>query len=124
MKLKVKHSIKRVKPKLSEINELAMAVFIVKRRDENRLSTKLKELGVEILSVTRGIGVSRNTVFESLKVGMEDVCVFFAMARVEDIRDIMETITEEFDLTFPGNGKGFVVDIDGYLGAKAKFLED
>ena len=112
------------KLKLNEINELSMAVFIVKRKDESSLQAKLNTLGAKIVSITRGIGVSRNTIFESLRMGTDDVCVFFAIARIEDVRDIMKTITEEFDLTYPGNGKGFVLDIDGYLGAKAKFLED
>ena len=124
MRLKVKHSLKKSRPKLSEINELSMSVFIVKRKDEEKLSKRLKTLGSQVLSITRGIGVSRNSIFESLKIGTDDISVFFAMSRVEDVRDIMKTITEEFDLTIPGNGKGFVVDIDGYLGAKAKFLED
>lgn len=123
-KLQVKHSLKKDKPKLNEINELSMSVFIINKQEELRLLKRLKELGSKVLSITRGIGVSRNSIFESLKIGTTDVSVFFAMSRIEDVRDVMQKITEEFDLTVPGKGKGFVIDIDGYLGAKAKFLED
>ena len=109
--------------KLSEINELSMIVFIIPREKEQSLSVRIKQLGGIILSITRGIGISRSTVFESLKIGTEDICVFFAMARVEDVRDIMQKISEEFALTIPGNGKGFIIDVDGYLGATAPFIE-
>ncbi len=127
MKLKAKIKLKtnkKKKPKLSEINELSLSVFIVKRKDEDRLKFRIKELEGEILSITRGIGVSRATVFESLKIGTDDVSVFFVACRVEDVRDFMQTITEEFELCIPGNGKGFTIDVDGYLGAKGAFIED
>ena len=42
---------------------------------------------------------------------------------IEDIRDFMQFISEKFELSLPGNGKGFTIDIDGYLGAKALFIE-
>ena len=77
----------------------------------------------EIVSITRGVGVSRAKVFESLKIGTEDVSVFFVVTRIEDVRDFMQTITEEFELCVPGKGKGFTIDIDGYLGAKAVFVD-
>ena len=123
IKLKIKSTPDK-KLKLSEINELSMAVFIIQREKENALKKRIIELGSKILSITWGTGISRSTVFESLKVGTEDMSVFFVMSRVEDVRELMQTISEEFSLTVPGNGKGFIIDIDGYLGAKAPFVED
>ena len=126
MKLKVKLTVKKApkrKPKLNEINELSLSVFIIKKQQEERLKNRIKELEGEIVSITRGVGVSRATVFESLKMGAEQVSVFFCLTRVEDVRDFMQTITEEFELCVPGNGKGFTIDIDGYLGAKAIFID-
>lgn len=122
LKVNLKHRSSK-KLKLSEINELSMAVFIINRKQEDALKKRINQLGAKILSISRGIGISRNTIFESLKFGNDDVSVFFTMARVEDVRDFMNTITEEFSLLIPGNGKGFVIDIDGYLGAKAPFIE-
>ncbi len=126
MKLKVKHKLKTQpthRPTLNEINELTMSIFIIKRKQEEKLASRILELGGQILSIMRGIGVSRSSVFESLKVGTDDCSVFFVISRVEDVRDMMQTIAEEFSLAVPGNGKGFCVDIDGYLGAKAMFIE-
>lgn len=114
---------KKRRPKLNEINELSLSVFIIKKEQEDKLRKKINELEGEIVSITKGIGVSRSTVFESLKIGMEDMSVFFVLVRIEDVRDFMQTITEEFELCVPGNGKGFVIDIDGYLGAKAVFID-
>ena len=114
---------KKKKPKLSEINELALSVFIVKREDEDRLKIRINELEGEIVSITRGIGVSRATIFESLKIGTDNVSVFFVLSRIEDVRDFMQTITCEFEFSVPGKGKGFTIDIDGYLGAKAVFID-
>ncbi len=126
-KSKVKHQLKSSpnsrKPKLSEINELSYCVVIIKREQEDKLKNKINELGGHILSIVRGIGVSRNSVFESLRVGTDDVSVFFLITRIEDVRDFMSQIAEEFSLAVPGNGKGFTIDIDGYLGAKAVFIE-
>ena len=127
MRSKVRHSLKtdnKKRIKLSEINELSIAVFIVKRERENMLKERIKELNGRILSIMRGIGVSRSSVFESLKIGTDDCCVFLVTTRVEDVRDFMQTIAEEFELTIPGNGKGFTIDVDGYLGAKAVFVEE
>lgn len=126
MKLKVKHQLKTLpnRPKLSQINELSLGVFIIKRAKEDALKSRITEIGGEIVSILRGVGVSRSRVFESMKVGAEDVSVFVITARVEDIRDIMKDISEQFDLAVPGNGKGFTIDVDGYLGAKALFIED
>jgi len=123
-KAKIKLKSTRRKPKLNEINELSLSVFIIKRKQEAKLKERINQLPAKILSITRGIGVSRNTIFESLKIGTDDVSVFLVVSRVEDVRDFMQTITEEFELCVPGNGKGFTIDIDGYLGTKALFIED
>ena len=120
----VEPSVKPRKPKLSEINELTMSVFIVKKEKEQELLTKIKQFGARVLSSVRGLGVSRNTVFESLKIGTEECIVCFAMCRDEDLKDFMQFINLEMELSVPGNGKGFTVDIDGYLGAKALFIEN
>lgn len=124
-RLQVRHKLKVApkKPKLNEINELAFCVFIIKKQRALELKNRIFELGGKILSEIRATGISRNSVFESLKVGCEEVVVFFSTIRVEDVKDYMATISEEFEFLVAGNGKGFTIDIDGYLGAKALFIE-
>lgn len=111
------------KIRLSDINELSMAIIIIKREKQDKLEQFIKEQDAEILSIVRGIGVSRNTIFESLKIGTDDVSVFFVACRIEDVREFMQNVAEKFALNVSGNGKGFTVDIDGYLGAKAIFID-
>lgn len=126
-KLQVRHELKKTpprrKPKLSEINELTLAVFIIKKENSLILRETINQLGGKILSEVKAKGVSRSSAFEALNMGAHEMAVFFAVARVEDIRDFMQFISEKFELSLPGNGKGFTIDIDGYLGAKALFIE-
>ncbi len=111
------------KLKLSEIEDLSMCVFIVKKSIEDKFKAKIIENEGKILSLTYGTGVSRTSIFNSLKVGSDDVVIFFVTIRVEDVKKFMRTMSKEFELAVPGNGKGFVLDVNGYLGAKALFVE-
>lgn len=110
--------------KLSQIDELSMCVFIINRENEQKVKKRLDELQAKTVSILRGVGVSRYSMFSSLKIGTNDMSVILAISRKEDVRKVMRTIAIEFSIAKPGNGKSFVVDIDGYLGAKAKFVED
>lgn len=110
--------------KLSQIDELSMCVFIINRENEQEVKKRLDELQAKTVSILRGVGISRYSMFSSLKIGTNDMSVILAISRKEDVRKIMRTIAIEFSIAMPGNGKSFVVDIDGYLGAKAKFVED
>ena len=115
---------KRVhKLSLSEIENLSLCVFIVKKNVEQKLKASIIENEGKILSITYGTGISRSSIFNSLNVGAEEMSVFFVTIRVEDVRKFMRTISKEFELAVPGNGKGFVLDVDGYLGAKALFVD-
>lgn len=115
---KVKSSL----PKLSSINELSICVFIVKKRLEESLRKRINELSGRIVSVMQGVGVSRTTAFSSIKIGTDDVSVFITAVRDEDAGKFIKTIAKEFRLDKPGQGKGFIVEADGYLGAKALFI--
>ena len=110
--------------KLSSINELCLGVFIIDREEETHLREFVKNMGARVVSSFRGKGVSRNSVFQSIRVGTKDVTVVLVACPSEDIENLMKKVTLEFELDIPGNGKGIAIDIDGYLGAKALFMED
>lgn len=110
--------------KLSEINEMSICVFIVKRKEEDRLKKIVKQFQGRVISIIRGIGVSRTSAFSSLKVGTDDMDVFLTAVRDEDVKKYMSNVSNEFELFKPGNGKGFAIEADGYLGAKALFIGD
>lgn len=115
---------KKTQIKLKQINELSMCVFIISREIEQKVKERVEELQARVVSIVRGNGISRFSLFSSLKIGTKDMSVIFAISRVEDVKKVMRTVAIDFSLAKPGNGKSFVIDIDGYLGAKAKFLED
>lgn len=122
VKSKAKKTTKQLK--LRDINELSMCVFIVTRELEDKVQASLQKLQAKVVSVVRGIGISRYSMFASLKVGTSDMSLVFAIAREEDTKKVMRSIAVEYSLAKPGNGKSFAIKIDGYLGAKAKFMED
>ena len=111
------------KLKLSEIQELGMCLIIVKRELEPHAIDVVKDNRGIVLSRQRGKGVSRTGIMSSIGAGLTDVVVIWAMARVEEIYDLVNEIGRVLDLEKPGNGKAMVIDVDGYMGAKAPFID-
>jgi len=110
--------------KIDEIDQLNMAVFILKQELESGVASKINELGGRVCSSVRaqgGFSVSRLfEVFSNIKSGY---VVMFALSRAQDVANIIEAISVEFNLDVEGNGKAFAIGIDGYLGAKGPFLK-
>ena len=111
------------KLKLSEINNLSMLVVIVPREKESEVSEYIALRGGIILSKNRAKGVSRATIFSGVGASVVPVSVLFTAARSEDAPQIITSLSEHFRLDIPGNGKAFMIDILGYMGAKAPFIE-
>ncbi len=111
------------KLRLSEIQELVMVIVIVKRENERfALETIKKNKGI-VLSRSRGKGVSRLSVLNSIGAFMTDLNVVFAMVRREEEKQMIESLEKDLKLEVPGNGRAITVPIDGYMGAKAPFVE-
>lgn len=108
---------------LSEINELVLCMFIVKRDLEKAVCTRIAEVGGVVVDVSRGKGVSRYSVFEAFGIGSSDISLIISQARKEDAEDVIKAISSEFKFSVPGNGKGFALTVEGYMGAKAPFVE-
>ena len=117
--------VKKVKKtlKISQINELTMCMFIVNRNIEKDVcSCILAEDGI-VLNVSRGKGVSRYSVLEAFGVGCNEISLIVSQARREDAEDLIKHVSSKFKFNVPGNGKGFAINIEGYMGAKAPFVE-
>lgn len=108
---------------LSEIDKLAFVVFIVKPEIQNDVKMRVSVLGGRVLSAVDATGVPRKPLLQVLGFVSVDSFVIFCIARKEDASNLIEAISAEFNLTKPGNGKAFVVDIDGYLGGKGPLCE-
>ena len=110
------------KLKLSEIQELSMCLIIVKRELEKHAIDVIRDNRGIVLSRSRGKGVSRRSIFSGLGAGQTDCVCIFAMARVEEIKTLIDEVARVLDLEKPGNGKAMVLEIEGYMGAKAPFI--
>lgn len=110
------------KLKLSEINELSMAVFICATKIEPQVKNYINDIGGIILSSIRGKGLSRSAIAVALGA-YKEMNVIFAMCQTEIAKNIVQDVSIKFKFDLPGNGKGFVLDTDGYMGAKAAFIE-
>ncbi|MBO4569767.1 MAG: hypothetical protein J5689_00925 [Clostridia bacterium] len=115
---------KRIKQKrydLSEVNELKFAMFIVNSKLEQTVKEGIIKYNGRLLSVIPATGISHLTMFEAVSGGTPSV-VFLVAVRSEDAERLIEKISIDAELESDGNGKAFLIDIDGYTGAKALFV--
>lgn len=110
------------KLKLSEINELSIAVFICKTSKETEVKNYIHDIGGIVLSSIRGKGLSREGIAVAFGAYAQ-MNVIFAMCQKEIGKTLVHDISLKFKLHESGNGKGFLIDTEGYMGAKAPFIE-
>ena len=123
MMIKKNQKVKRKKFKVEQVSELKFLCFIVKESLEQPIVTKLSELGARTFMIKHGEGISKNKSLETLGIQKTINAGIFATARQEDAYNILVAIFTEFNLDAQGNGLGFIIDVDGYMGAKGLFLE-
>ena len=118
---KVKNIKKFISYDLSDINDIKMIVFIVNPKIEKSVKESVGALGGRVLSVKKGVGIARN---RSFVLGEEyESYVIFAIARKEDADNINVAVAVEHNFNLPNTGLGFVIDIEGYMGAKGVLTE-
>ncbi len=118
---RVKNIKKFISYDLSDIDEIKMLVFIVNPSLEKSVKESVGALGGRVLSVKKGTGIARN---RSFVFGEEyETYVIFAIARKQDADNINIAIAVEHNFDLPNTGLGFVIDVDGYLGAKGVLTE-
>ena len=114
-----KNSIRKLQ--LSDINDLSIAVFICKRNDETKLIEYCQDIGGVLLTSMRAKGLSRGGIASTFGA-YSDMNVVLIMCLSETAKDLVHDVSSKFKFTEPGNGKGFLIDADGYMGAKAAFI--
>ncbi len=117
-----KNKISVRKLKLSEIDELSIAMFICKSKLEPNLKKYVSDIGGVVLSSIRGKGLSSNAIAAAFGAYSE-MNVVMVMCQKEIARNIVQDVSIKFEFYNPGNGRGFLLDVDGYMGAKAPFIE-
>ena len=112
---------KRQKLKPEDIDELKIILLIVSSEKSNFACDVIKMHGGVVLSKQKAKGLSRYSLFTSIGAFTKDCTVVLAGARKEDVEYIMTNLTVALNLEKPGVGKAMVVDVLGYMGAKAAF---
>ena len=113
----------RRKIKLNEINYLDIVCVIVPRDKNDKVIQYIECKGGVVIFRSRAKGVSRANLFSGLGINDVPVSVIFSMARREESVKLITGLSEKFRLDIPGNGKAFMIDVLGYMGAKAPFIE-
>lgn len=107
----------------SQISELSMCCFIVKNDKLDDLLSFIVNNGGRVVSATMCSGISRSILLNSINGNSNDSHFVLAMCQKEITDIFMINICREFNINSKGNGKAFVLDILGYMGAKGPFVE-
>lgn len=107
---------------LDEIDELSFMVVITKPEFEKQIINRIASFGGRAFFSKKAEGVSKDKKIEMLGIQPVENVVIFATARSEDATNILVALNTEFNFSSPGCGLGFIVDVEGFMGAKGLFL--
>lgn len=107
----------------SQINELSLCCFIIKKEKYKDLKTFIKNNGGRVVSAIPGSGISRSEIVQTIEGFVENFYFVVSMCQKEITDIFMQSIVRQFELNKTGNGKAFVLDVLGYMGAKGPFVE-
>ena len=107
----------------TQINELAMCCFVIKKDRLDDLLSFVVNNGGRVVSAIQAHGVSRHQILNTLEGYKADWYFVFAMCQKEVSDVFMTAICREFEFHREGRGFCFVLDILGYMGAKGPFVE-
>lgn len=107
----------------SQIDELAICCFIINKSKLDDFENFIIFNGGRVISSMLCSGVSRGDKLNPLVGNTFDKYFVMAMCQKEVTDIFMLSICKEFKLNQKGNGKAFVLDVLGYMGAKGPFVE-
>ncbi len=107
----------------TQINELSMCCFIIKSDKLDDFLSFIVNNGGRVISAVMCSGISRNLLLNSINGNINDSYFVMAVCQKEITDIFMLNVCREFNFNKKGNGKGFVIDILGYMGAKGPFVE-
>ncbi len=107
----------------TQINELSLCCIVISQEKLDDMLSFVVNNGGRIVSAVQASGVSRSMFANALNGFVIDSYCIFAICQKEITDILMTNIAREFELNKKGNGKAFVIDILGYMGAKGPFVE-
>ena len=107
----------------NQIGELSMFCVSIKENKLDELFEFIVNNGGRVVSAIPCAGVSHNSI-DMLVDGYKKEFYFVQSVCQKEIVDVlMMSLCREFKFNEKGNGKAFVIDVLGYMGAKGPFVE-
>ena len=107
----------------AQINELSLCCFIIKRDKLDDLHQFIVNNGGRVVSAIASKGVSRATYFDVLNGEEYETYTVLCICQKEIADILILNVCRQFKFNKRGNGKAFIVDVLGYMGAKGPFVE-
>lgn len=107
----------------TQINELSMCCIVISNGKLDELLEFIVNNGGRVVSAIPACGISRHSLLESFGGYTNDSYCVFAICQKEITEIFMLNVSKKFHLYEKGNGKAFVLDVLGYMGAKGPFVE-
>ena len=107
----------------SQINELSICAFIIKKHKLDDLLEFIVNNGGRVISAVSCAGVSRNEIVDVINGYSFGYNFVLAMCQKEITDIFMMDVVKELEINTKSNGKAFVLDVLGYMGAKGPFVE-
>lgn len=107
----------------TQIGELSMFCVSIKENKLDELFEFIVNNGGRVISAVPCAGISHNS-FETVIDGYKKDFYFVMSVCQKEIVDVlMLDLCRTFEIKKNGNGKAFVLDVLGYMGAKGPFVE-
>ncbi len=107
----------------SQINELSICCFFIKKEKLDDMLAFIVNNGGRVISAVPACGIARNEIMQTIDGFVSDRYFILSMCQKEITDVFMLNIVKQFELNKHGNGKAFVLDVLGYMGAKGPFVE-
>lgn len=107
----------------SQVGEMSMFCVSIKKNKLDDLFEFIVNNGGRVISAIPCAGVSHSSIDTVIDGYKKDFYLVVAMCQIEIIDVLMLSLCREFEINKKGNGKAFVIDVLGYMGAKGPFVE-
>lgn len=107
----------------NQIGELSMFCVMIRENKLDSLFEYIVNNGGRVISAVPCAGISRNSLETVVDGYKKDFYFVMSVCQVEIVDVLMISLCREFEIYKKGNGKAFVLDVLGYMGAKGPFVE-
>lgn len=107
----------------TQIGELSMFCVIIHEDKLDDLFEFIVDNGGRVISAIPCEGSSHRTLDNLFDGFSRNFYLVVSTCQVEIVDVLMLNLCREFEINKVGNGKAFVVDVLGYMGAKGPFVE-